>query len=113
MAGVCWKLGLLLEDSIQGGQDFAGGCSELYISLCKNDGVVCACAVCVTGSVDWFWSVCAPHTLERKRYFNIYGYCYSVCNEEAHVFAIHRLYSVTGWQDFLRDGLLLEDMVPG
>ena len=62
MAGVCWKLCLLLEDSIQGGQDFAGGCSELYISLCKNDGVVCACAVCVTGSVDWFWSVCAPQT---------------------------------------------------
>ena len=47
MAGVCWRLGLLLEDSIHGGQDFAGGCSELYISLCKNDGVVCACAVCV------------------------------------------------------------------
>ena len=46
MAGVCWRLGFLLEDSVHGGQDFAGGCSELYISVCKNDGVVCACAVC-------------------------------------------------------------------
>ena len=33
MAGVCWRLGLLLEDSIHGGQDFAGGYSELYISV--------------------------------------------------------------------------------
>ena len=41
----------LLEDGSSargqrhGRQDFAGGCSEVYISLCKNDGVVCVCAV--------------------------------------------------------------------
>lgn len=58
--------------------------------------------------------------LERKHYFNICGYCYSVCSQEAHVFAIYRQYSVfcdrmarllEGWT--LEDGLLLEDMVPG
>ena len=55
MAGVCWRMGLLLDsDSVHGRQDFAGGCSELYISLCKNDGVVPACVVCVTGSVNFF-----------------------------------------------------------
>ena len=72
-------------------------------SLCKNDGVVCMCCV---------W-------LQRK-HFNINGYCYSVCSQEAHIFAIYRWYSVfcdrmagllEGWT--LEDGLLLEDMVPG
>ena len=48
----CWRMGLFLEDNVLGGQDFTGGCSELYIYLCKNDGIVHACAVCVTGSVN-------------------------------------------------------------
>ena len=61
-------------------------------SLCKNV-VSCVCMCCV-------W-------LQRKHYFNINGYCYSVCSQEAHIFAIYRLilYSVTGWQDLLRAGL--------
>ena len=45
-------MGLFLEDNVLGGQDFTGGCSELYIYLCKNDGIVHACAACVTGSVN-------------------------------------------------------------
>ena len=47
----CWRTGLFLEDNVLGGQHFAGGCSELYICLHKSDGVVHACAVCVTGRV--------------------------------------------------------------
>ncbi len=62
MAGVCWRMGLLLEDSVHGRQDFAGGCSELYISLCKNEGVVCMC--CVTAVCAWTdFGVCMPHRL--------------------------------------------------
>ena len=41
----CWRMGLFLEDNVLGGQDFTGGCSELDIYLCKNDGIVHACAV--------------------------------------------------------------------
>ena len=53
----CRRIGLFLEDNILGGQDFAGGCSELYKDIClhKNDGVVPACVVCVTGSVNFFF----------------------------------------------------------
>ena len=62
MAGVCWRMGLLLEDSVHGRQDFAGGCSELYISLYKNEGVVCMC--CVTAVCAWTdFGVCMPHRL--------------------------------------------------
>ena len=100
-----WKTG----PDFKGWQEFAGGWVFCWrtasmedrtlledalscTSLCKNV-VSCVCMCCV-------W-------LQRKHYFNINGYCYSVCSQEAHIFAIYRLilYSVTGWQDLLRAGL--------
>ena len=48
LAGVCSRMLLvffLLEDSVLGGHDFTGRCSELYISLCKYDKVVRVCVV--------------------------------------------------------------------
>ena len=45
MAGICPPAEDPSSSSVHGGQDFAGGCSELYIYLCKNDGVVRVCAV--------------------------------------------------------------------
>ena len=88
----CWRMALFPEDNVLGGQDFAGGGSELHSYLCKNDdGIVHACAVCVTGSVNRFWKG-GTDSLKRKHF---------VCSQKANFCVIHMDYSVTGRQDFL------------
>ena len=43
----CRRIGFFLEDNILGGQDFAGGYSELYTSVCIRMMELCLHVLCV------------------------------------------------------------------
>ena len=99
-----------MEDNVLGGQDFTGGCSELYICLHKSDGVVHACAVCVTGSVIYLFI-----------YYYYYYYFFwggqtclngNIICLDIYVLGQESRTSFEG-RTLQEDGPLLEDMVSG
>lgn len=48
------------------------------LNLCWDDGAVCACAVCVIGTVNWFLCVRAPHTWKETLFYRLSVFMYYV-----------------------------------